>query len=115
MKKKTIATLICVALGGGISWAHAADVERGKKLFEDPKLGGGTTGRSCVTCHKGGARLGKDLFKKDHYTIMGQEKSSIEDVVNVCIENPLGGHSIDPEGKDMQDLIAYMKVLTGGE
>ncbi|MEJ2691244.1 MAG: hypothetical protein P8130_15145 [Deltaproteobacteria bacterium] len=91
--------------------AHAADVQRGKKLFEDPHLGDGTTGKSCKTCHEDGVGLGKDLFKRDHYSIMGQEKSSIEEVVNVCIQYPLGGKPIDPKGKDMQDLVAYIRTL----
>lgn len=113
--KKTIAMFVGVALAGGLSYAHAADAERGKKLFEDPKLGGGTTGNSCATCHEGGAGLSKDMFHRKSYSIMGMEKPSLEAVVNACIETPLGGHPIAPEGKDMQDLIAYMKVLTGAE
>lgn len=114
MKKKTIVILACVAFFGGLSLAHAADAHRGKKLFEDPKFGGGTTGKSCATCHPNGAGLGADLFKRDHYSIMGMEKSSIEGVVNACIKIPLGGKPIDPKGEDMQDLLAYMRTIVGG-
>jgi len=113
MKKKTIAILVCAAFFGGLSLAHAADAERGKKLFEDPKLGGGTTGKSCATCHEGGSGIGDDIFTRDKYYIMGKEKSSLAGVINVCIEYPLGGHAIDPKGNDMQDIIAYMRELKG--
>ena len=115
MRKKTIAMLACAALIGGLSLAHAADVEKGKKLFEDPTLGGGTTGKSCATCHEDGVGLGKDLFERDHYMIMGQDKKTIEDVVNICIKVPLGGTPIDPKGSDMQDLVAYMRTLVEGK
>ena len=115
MKKRTIAIFACLAFVAGLTLAHAADVQRGKKLFEDPKLGGGTTGKSCATCHEDGVGLGKDLFKRDHYSIMGQEKSSIEGVVNACIEIPLGGKPLDPKGEDMQDLLAYMRTLVEGK
>lgn len=113
MKKRTIAILACFVFVGCASLALGADVQHGKKLFEDPTLGGGTTGKSCKSCHEGGMGLGKDLFNRKHYSIMGMEKSSIEGVVNACIEIPLGGKPIDPKGKDMQDLLAYMRTIAG--
>ena len=42
---------------------------------------------------------------------MGTKKASLADVINVCIETPLEGKAIDPKGKEMQDLMAYMKTL----
>jgi cytochrome c len=42
---------------------------------------------------------------------MGMGKNRVEEVVNVCIENPLGGSAIDTEGEEMQDLVAYLKTL----
>lgn len=115
MKKRTIAIFACCAMVGCYSLAHGADAQRGKKLFEDPRLGGGTTGKSCATCHVDGEGFGKDLFQRNRYSIMGQEKPNIEDVVNLCIKIPLGGKPIDPKGKDMQDLLAYMRTLVSGK
>jgi cytochrome c len=42
---------------------------------------------------------------------MGMKKKDLPEVINVCIEYPLGGAAIDPDGEEMQDLIAYMKTL----
>jgi len=42
---------------------------------------------------------------------MGMEKNSVEEIVNVCIEKPLGGVAIDPAGAELFDFIAYMKTL----
>ena len=42
---------------------------------------------------------------------MKMDKKSLEEVINICIEKPLGGAAIDTKGQDMKDLIAYMKTL----
>jgi len=86
-----------------------------RALFESATLGGGTTGKSCKTCHDGGKGLGGDMFDRKQYTIMGMKKSSLEEVINICIENPLGGKAIDPKGEEMQSLVAYMRTLVSGQ
>jgi len=98
-------------IAGGLHLAHAGNADRGRVLFESPTLGGGTTGKSCMTCHQGGKGLGSDLFERKNFTIMGMDKEDLADVVNVCIEKPLGGTGLDPEGEEMKDLMAYMKAL----
>jgi len=108
--KKTLVLLASLMLAG--TMAYAASADKGKVLFESPRLGGGTTGKSCNTCHAGGKKLGGDLFKRKQFTIMGMGKKTLAEVINVCIEKPLGGKAIDPLGQEMQDLMAYMKTLT---
>jgi cytochrome c553 len=107
--KKTLVLVAALMMAGTL--AYAANADKGKILFESPRLGGGTTGKSCASCHEGGKGLGSDLFERKQFTIMKMEKKTLADVVNVCIENPLGGKAIDPQGQEMQDLIAYMKTL----
>ena len=109
--KKTFILVTALMMTGGLTLAYAANVNKGKALFESPSLGGGTTGKSCSTCHEGGKNLGTDLFERQQLTIMKMEKKSLADVVNVCIEKPLGGVAIDTQGQEMEDLIAYMKTL----
>jgi cytochrome c len=110
MKKKGV-LIAAVLMAGSLSLANAANVDKGKKLFESPGLGGGTTGKSCSSCHEGGAGLGSDLFERKEFSFSGMDKLSLADVINICIENPLGGKAIDPAGEEMQDLTGYMKVL----
>lgn len=110
---KTLILAMVFVLAGGLTLSYAADADKGKTLFESPTLGGGTTGKSCLSCHEGGKGLGEDLFERQEFTIMGMDKKSLADVVNVCIEHPLGGKAIDPQGEEMQDLIAYLKTLVG--
>lgn len=111
MKKKIGILAAAFVTAGALSLAYAADVDKGKALFESPALGAGTTGKSCNTCHADGKGLGSDLFDRKNLSIMGMEKTNVEEMVNVCIEKPLGGSAIDPQGEEMQDLIAYMKTL----
>jgi len=108
--KKALVLVAALMMTGSLVYAASAD--KGKALFESPTFGGGTTGKSCNTCHEDGKGLGSDLFERQQYTIMGQDKKTLAEVVNVCIEQPLGGKAIDPQGEEMQDVIAYMKTLT---
>ena len=110
-KKLTITAALL--LTGTLTLAHAAGSDAGKALFESPTLGGGSTGKSCVTCHAGGKNLGADLFTRKTFTVMGQSQKTLADVVNLCIEKPLGGKAIDPQGQEMTDLLAYMQTLLG--
>lgn len=110
MKKITVLLAVTV-MAGSLGGAYAANVEKGKALFESPNLGGGTTGKSCSSCHEGGAGLGRDLFERKDLNFSGSDKMSLAEVINLCIENPLGGKAIDPAGEEMLDLKAYMKTL----
>lgn len=110
MKAIRILMLSMVAVGLVFSGVFAADIEKGKALFNDPKLGGGTAGKSCNSCHPGGKGLEKAAEKKE-FMVMGKTQKSIEEAVNFCIENANKGKAIDPKGKDMADIVAYIKSL----
>jgi len=107
--KKVLVLVAALTMTG--TMAYAASADKGKALFESPTFGGGTTGKSCKTCHAGGEGLGADLFTRKQFTIMKMKKKTLAEVVNVCIENPLGGKAIDVRGQEMQDLIAYLETL----
>ncbi|MDO9042540.1 MAG: hypothetical protein Q7U64_09395 [Desulfocapsaceae bacterium] len=113
--KKEFILVAALMMTGGLTLAYAVNVDKGKTLFESPSLGGGTTGKSCSTCHEGGKNLGSDLFERKQFTIMKMDKKSLAEVINICIEKPLGGAAIDSQGQDMKDLIAYMKTLVGNQ
>lgn len=110
--KKMLILATALVMADGFTLANAGNVDKGKALFESPTLGGGTTGKSCKSCHKDGKNLGSDLFERKKLTIMGTTKENVAEIVNVCIEKPLGGTAIAPNGEEMQNLLAYMKSLT---
>ncbi len=91
------------------SVAMADDIEKGKALYKDPKLGGATSGKSCASCHSESSAA-KWLNKKE-YSIMGNKAKSIEEAINICIKNAMGGKGLDPKSDDMKALVAYLKYL----
>lgn len=78
--------------------AEGASIDKGKALFNDPKLG--TTGKSCNTCHPDGRNIQKAGSKDD-----------LDQIVNSCITRSIKGKALDPQSIDMQSLILYIKSL----
>ncbi len=85
-------------------------VAKGKALFNNPALGSSTNANSCNTCHPEGRGL-KKAGEKKKFHIMGKKQESIEEAVNICIEMPLKGKALDPEGEDMANIVTYIKSL----
>jgi cytochrome c peroxidase len=108
---KAFVVVAVLMTAGGLHLAHTGDADKGKTLFESTALGRGTTGKSCATCHDGGKARGGDLFDRKKDTIMAMSRNTLADVVNVCIQKPLGGGRIDPRGEEMTDLIAFINTL----
>jgi cytochrome c553 len=103
MKGLTIALSVMVFLSLMVALAVAAgDAEKGKALFNDPRLGGGTAGMSCNSCHQDGKGVEKAADRKD-----------LEKMVNACIKNALKGKGIDSKSAEMADIVAYLKSLKG--
>ncbi|NTV13834.1 MAG: hypothetical protein HGA96_07910 [Desulfobulbaceae bacterium] len=75
-------------------------LELGKKLFTSPGLGGSSNGKSCESCHPGGAKLEKAAANKD----LGQ-------MINHCITDTLGGKKIDGRSVEMKSLKLYIGSL----
>jgi hypothetical protein len=78
----------------------AGDAGRGKALFNDPKLGGGTAGISCNSCHPGGKGLEK-----------AGDMKGLEKQINACVQGPLKGKGIDLKSPEMADIVAYILSL----
>jgi len=89
-------TLLCAvpALAGKSS------SELGKKLFNDPGLGGSTNATNCNSCHPNGKKLEKAGARKD-----------LSKMINRCIVGPLKGKQIDGRSVSMRSLKLYIKDL----
>lgn len=112
--KKLVITTGAIVLGFIVSFGIAyagGTAERGKVLFNDPELGGSTNSRSCNSCHPGGNGL-EDAGNKDFTTFMKLRVNDLEDVINICIENPLKGKALDKDSREMKDLVAYIRSLS---
>jgi len=86
MKQKTfvLGTMLLVAFCAGMATAGESSVELGQKLFNDPKLGNGTSGKSCNSCHAGGQGMEK-----------AGKRADLGVMINQCIVGPLKGQKID--------------------
>jgi cytochrome c peroxidase len=93
--------VLATAVGIGIAFAaEQASVEKGKALFNDPKLG--TSGKSCNSCHADGKGLSK-----------AGAKSDLPGIINTCIAKGLQGTAIDVKSADMESMVLYIKTLEG--
>ncbi len=88
-----------IASGIAAAGQDAGSLDRGKALFNDPKLG--TTGKSCNDCHQNGKGLQNAASEKD----LGQ-------IVNGCITQNLKGAALDMKSANMQSLILYIKSFS---
>lgn len=108
-----ITALVASLAFTGVSLAaHHTPEDRGKALFNDAKLGGGKSGKSCNSCHPDGKGLEKAAAKKE-FNLMGKKLGGLEPTVNACIEGALGGKAIDAKSDQMKDIVAYIKSLAG--
>jgi len=110
MKSVKVITIIgAIALSFAIAFA-AGNAENGKKLFNDPTLGGSTNSKSCNTCHPGGQRL-ENAGTREFTSFMRQDITSLEEVINMCVTGPLNGKALAVDSQKMQDIVAYIKTL----
>lgn len=86
-------TSVALASGG-------ASLERGKALFNDAGLAHSSNGRSCSSCHAGGAKLENANRNPD---LAGQ--------INRCIKGALNGKPLDKNSSDMRSLVMYVQSL----
>jgi mono/diheme cytochrome c family protein len=112
MKSLKIIALISIAmlLASAVFAMNHTPEDRGKTLFNDPKLGGGTSGKSCGTCHPDGKGL-EGVGSKKMWKNPGGEYTSLEEATNVCITLALKGKALDVKSEQMKDLVSYMKSI----
>jgi cytochrome c len=108
--KKAIALIVSVLFVFSITALSfaAGDVTKGKALFNDSELAGGTAGKSCNSCHPDGKGLENAGMKKQ-FNLGGKKQTGLKEAINTCIENALKGKALDKESQEMKDLAAYIK------
>jgi len=104
MKSLKIIALLAIAmlLASAVFAAHHTPEDRGKALFNDTKLGGGTSGKSCGSCHPDGKGLEK---------VGSMAEANIPEMVNNCISKALKGTALDVKSEQMKDLVSYLKTI----
>ena len=98
MKSFTIVLAILVGVGMAFA-AEGPSIDKGKALFNDPKLG--TTGKSCNSCHLDGKGA-----------LQAAGKADLDRIINACITHSIKGKALDPQSMEMQSMILYLKSLS---
>jgi len=101
MHKRIVVTLAAAAMLAAVpAVAGKSSAELGRKLFNDPALGGSTNDTSCNSCHPDGKKLAKAGKRKD-----------LAAMINRCIVGPLKGERIDGRSVAMRSLKLYIRSL----
>ena len=84
MKKQIwLAAILTIFLAAGIaSAAGKSSAEKGKEMFNDPKLGGSANDSSCNSCHAGGKGLENAAEKKKFTKLINFELTVLLDTHN---------------------------------
>lgn len=129
-----LAVVLILVMGAGLALAQEETkkaIEKGKALFNDPKLGGGTTGLSCNSCHPAGKTTGGEAeamgMKIPIPTLigaaatfpkfkMGAKKVITADMMNnMCIMTFLKGKPLALDSDEAVALSAYVHSLSEGK
>lgn len=95
-----LALLALFAAAAHNSMAAEASADQGRKLFNDPALGGSTNPSSCNTCHQDGKGLEKAGTRAD-----------LAAMINTCIVQALQGKKLDEHSPEMESLLLYIRSL----
>lgn len=109
MVKAVLLIVAVCALVFSVAYA-GGDAAKGKVLFNDTNFAGATSGKSCNSCHPDGRGL-ENAGEKKEFRIMGKVQHSLEEAVNVCIEQAINGKAIDPASDEMKNIVAYIQSL----
>ncbi len=95
-----LGTILLAGFFTTVAIAEESSVEMGQKLFNDPKLGGATSGKSCGSCHANGKGMEK-----------AGKRADLDAMINRCVVGPLKGQKLDGRSVEMRSLKMYIESL----
>jgi len=103
MKKTcwTIGLFAIISFFAGSAMGTDASIDLGKKLFNDPTLGGSSNDKSCGSCHRSGEGLEK-----------AGAQTNLPKMINFCIERPLKGKKLEDGSVELESLKMYIKSVS---
>jgi cytochrome c peroxidase len=100
-KQIWLAAVCALFITSGIANAAAkSSAEKGKEMFNDPKLSGSTNESSCNSCHAEGKGLENAATSK-----------KLSKLVNSCLVGKMEGEKMDGRKVTMRSLKMYIKSL----
>jgi thiosulfate dehydrogenase len=95
-------------------WARETEkfVAEGSRIFHSADELGSTVAVSCDMCHPHAANTHPETYPK-FQTQLGRV-ALLRDMINWCVENPVRGEKLDPDGPRMRALEAYIQSQRKG-
>ncbi|MGI6420139.1 MAG: hypothetical protein ACOX1P_31300 [Thermoguttaceae bacterium] len=97
-----------------LTWARETEkfVAEGSRIFHSADELGSTVAVSCDMCHPHAANTHPETYPK-YQTQLGRV-ALLRDMIDWCIENPVRGEHLDPNGPKMRALEAYIQSQRKG-
>lgn len=96
------------------TWARETEkfVAEGSRIFHDAGQLGSTVAVSCDMCHPHAANTHPETYPK--FQVQLGRVALLRDMINWCVENPVRGDRLDPDGPTMRALEAYIQSQRKG-
>ncbi|HUT94113.1 MAG TPA: hypothetical protein VMY37_31920 [Thermoguttaceae bacterium] len=97
-----------------VTWARETEkfVAEGSRIFHSGDELGSTVAVSCDMCHPHAANTHPETYPK-FQTQLGRV-ALLRDMIDWCVENPVRGDHLDPDGPTMRALEAYIMAQRSG-
>ncbi len=97
-----------------LTWARETEkfVAEGSRIFHSAGELGSTVGVSCDMCHPHAANTHPETYPK--FQVQLGRVALLRDMIDWCVENPVRGKHMDPDGPTMRALEAYIMAQRQG-
>jgi hypothetical protein len=97
-----------------LNWTRETEkfVAEGSRVFHDANALGSTVAVSCDMCHPNAANTHPETYPK--FQMQLGRVVLLRDMINWCVENPVRGAKLDPDGPKMRALEAYILAQRKG-
>jgi hypothetical protein len=97
-----------------LTWARETEkfVVEGSRIFHSGDLLGSSVGVSCDMCHPHAANTHPETYPK--FQVQLGRVVLLRDMIDWCVENPVRGEHLDPNGPTMRALEAYIMAQRKG-
>jgi hypothetical protein len=97
-----------------LTWSRETEkfAAEGSRIFHNSEELGSTVAVSCDMCHPHAANTHPETYPK--YQVQLGRVVLLRDMINWCVQNPVRGPKLDPDGPTMRALEAYIMAQRKG-
>jgi hypothetical protein len=97
-----------------LTWSRETEkfAAEGSRIFHNADELGSTVAVSCDMCHPHAANTHPETYPK--FQVQLGRVALLRDMINWCVQNPVRGEKLDPDGPKMRALEAYIMAQRKG-